>query len=273
MRQAGQQRWVNAVAGWLVGASCLLGQAPALWAWSVTLEAETMTKTTGGAVTDGWNLWSNGTLSQTITVPAGATYTFQIVARGDFAGSELPKMEVRDDWVVLATVSVDSNTAWKTFTVKGWLPGGSRTIRIAFINDYYNPPADRNLLVDKIIISDGAALDTTAPTVSLTAPAAGATVSGTISVGATASDNVGVAGVQFQLDGVNLGAEDVASPYSLTWDTAPTANGSHALTAIARDAAGNRATSAAVTVTVSRDTTPPVITITSPKNGDIITAP
>ena len=50
--------------------------------------------------------------------------------------------------------------------------------------------------------------DTTAPTVSLTAPANGATVSGTINVTATASDNVGVVGVQFLLDGNNLGAED-----------------------------------------------------------------
>ena len=58
-----------------------------------------------------------------------------------------------------------------------------------------------------------------APAVSLTAPASGATVSGTMTVTATASDNVGVAGVQFLLDGVNLGAEDTAAPYSVSWDT------------------------------------------------------
>ena len=48
--------------------------------------------------------------------------------------------------------------------------------------------------------------DTTPPTVSITAPTANATVSSTISVSATATDNVAVASVQFQLDGVNLGA-------------------------------------------------------------------
>src|SRR3954451_5501150 len=53
-----------------------------------------------------------------------------------------------------------------------------------------------------------AAPDTTAPTVSVTAPAGGAIVSGTLQVTASASDNVGVAGVQFKLDGVNVGAED-----------------------------------------------------------------
>ncbi len=51
-------------------------------------------------------------------------------------------------------------------------------------------------------------LDGTAPAVAVTSPASGATVSGTISVAASASDNVGVVGVQFKLDGANLGAED-----------------------------------------------------------------
>ncbi|PYS20039.1 MAG: hypothetical protein DMG11_30690, partial [Acidobacteria bacterium] len=93
--------------------------------------------------------------------------------------------------------------------------------------------------------------DSTPPTVSLTAPVNGATVSGTTTVSATASDNVGVVGVQFKLDGANLGAEDTASPYSVSWNTTTASNGSHTLTAVARDAAGNSTTSAAVTVTVS----------------------
>jgi len=67
---------------------------------------------------------------------------------------------------------------------------------------------------------------------------------------ANASDNVGVAGVQFLLDGVNVGAEVTAAPYSAPWDTATASRGSHALTAVARDAAGNRTTSASVSVTV-----------------------
>jgi hypothetical protein len=96
-----------------------------------------------------------------------------------------------------------------------------------------------------------ATADTTSPTVSVTAPAAGATVSGTVNVTANASDDVGVAGVQFTLDGVSLGTEDLASPYSVSWNTAAVANGSHTLRAVARDAAGNTTTSAPVAVTVS----------------------
>ena len=99
--------------------------------------------------------------------------------------------------------------------------------------------------------------DTTAPTVSITAPAGGATVSGTVTVTANAADNVGVAGVQFKLDGAKLGPEDTSAPYTMTWDTTSVDNGTHTLTAVARDAAGNTATATAVTVTVSNVAPPP----------------
>src|SRR5439155_21844410 len=79
--------------------------------------------------------------------------------------------------------------------------------------------------------------DTIQPTVSIASPLNGATVSAAVTVTATASDNVGVAGVQFKLDGANLGAEDTAAPYSTPWNTTAAANGSHTLTAVARDAA------------------------------------
>lgn len=97
-------------------------------------------------------------------------------------------------------------------------------------------------------------LDITQPTVAISSPAAGATVSGTVTVSATASDNVGVTGVQFRLDGANLGAEDTTSPYAVSWNTSTAANGAHTLTAIARDAAGNQRTSTGVSVTVSNAT-------------------
>jgi len=93
--------------------------------------------------------------------------------------------------------------------------------------------------------------DTTPPTVSITAPSSGATVSGVITVSANAGDDQGVAGVQFKVDGQNLGTEDLAGPYTVSWDTRTLLNGSHTLTAVARDAAGNTTTAAAVTVTVS----------------------
>jgi chitodextrinase len=103
-----------------------------------------------------------------------------------------------------------------------------------------------------------AAPDTTPPTVSITAPSNGATVKGTVTVTASASDNVGVVGVQFLLDdGINGSAEATTAPYSVSWNTATASDGSHTITAVARDAAGNRTKSAPVTVTVANNAPPP----------------
>jgi hypothetical protein len=93
--------------------------------------------------------------------------------------------------------------------------------------------------------------DTTFPTVSITTPIDNASVSGPVAVSASASDNLGVVGVQFKLDSVNLGPEVTASPYSMTWNSATASNGPHVLTAVARDGVGNATTSAPVHVTVN----------------------
>jgi hypothetical protein len=93
--------------------------------------------------------------------------------------------------------------------------------------------------------------DRTPPAVSITAPVQDATVSGTATVSADASDNIGVVGVQFRLDNANLGAEDTTAPFSVLWNTAAVSDGPHMLSAIARDGAGNAATSTSVRVTVA----------------------
>jgi hypothetical protein len=98
--------------------------------------------------------------------------------------------------------------------------------------------------------------DTMPPSVSITTPADQAALTASTTVAATASDDVGVAGVQFQLDGAALGAERVTPPYSAAWNTATTSNGPHTISAVARDAAGNRATST-VSVTVNNTSSAP----------------
>jgi glucose/arabinose dehydrogenase/PKD repeat protein len=94
------------------------------------------------------------------------------------------------------------------------------------------------------------------PTASLTAPSAG-TVSGTVALKATAGDDVGLGGVQFLVDGVVFEAEDTSAPYEIQWPSTGVANGTHKLSARARDSAGQTTTSAEVTVTVSNSTPPP----------------
>ncbi len=85
----------------------------------------------------------------------------------------------------------------------------------------------------------------------MTAPAAG-TVSGTVTVTATATDAVGVAGVQFLLNGSPLGTEDTASPFSLAWNSASVANGGpYLLPHEPGTPRATSATSATVSVTVN----------------------
>lgn len=109
-----------------------------------------------------------------------------------------------------------------------------------------------NYWVDVVTASS----DTTSPSVSVTAPAAGSTISGTTTITATASDNVAVSSVQFKVDGTNVGTADTTSPYSASWDTIAVTNGSHILTAVATDSSGNTATSSNVTVTVDNQEPP-----------------
>jgi chitodextrinase len=98
--------------------------------------------------------------------------------------------------------------------------------------------------------------DAIPPSVSITSPTAGATVSGTAQVSANASDNTGVVGVQFRVDGADMGIEDTAAPYQVDWNTAGSANGGHTLSAVARDPSGNVTQSAPVTVTVANSAPP-----------------
>ena len=91
-------------------------------------------------------------------------------------------------------------------------------------------------------------------TVAMSAPSSGSVVSGgAVAVSATASDNV--TGVQFQLDGANLGAEDTSAPYSIDWDTTAVPNGSYTLSAIAHDSVGNTGTATQTTVRVTNPST------------------
>ena len=74
---------------------------------------------------------------------------------------------------------------------------------------------------------------------------------GTIALTVNATDNVGVVGVRYKMGGTTLGAEATTPPFSLIWDSTATADGVYNLKAVARDAAGNTATTPDLEVTVS----------------------
>jgi len=93
------------------------------------------------------------------------------------------------------------------------------------------------------------ATDTNAPTVSIISPRQGAVLSSVATLSATAADDQTLAAVDFRLDGISIGSVFLA-PYVLRWNSTIASNGLHELTAMALDAAGNRATSAPVTVSL-----------------------
>jgi Big-like domain-containing protein/parallel beta helix pectate lyase-like protein len=133
----------------------------------------------------------------------------------------------------------------------------------------HTAPEFGTFVIRKTNGSDG---DTTAPTVTITAPSSGQVLAGTTALSANASDDVGVAGVQFQVDGVNVGAENGTAPFSTVWDTTQVSNGSHVIMAVARDAAGHRTSSTAVPITVSNggfDTTTPVFILVEAESATL----
>jgi hypothetical protein len=119
-----------------------------------------------------------------------------------------------------------------------------------------------------VIVTDSNAINQGGPTVSLTSPTSGAKLSNTVTLSATAASSMGIAGVQFSMDGVVLGAEILTSPYVITWDTTKVSNGPHSLTATAVDTSGAQAISRVVAVTISNNkNTVPTVLLTAPSSG------
>ena len=123
-----------------------------------------------------------------------------------------------------------------------------------------------------VAVATAAPPDTTPPAVSITSPTGGS-VSGTVSVTTSASDNVGVARVDLLVNG-SVVASDTAAPFTFSWNTSSLVGTSPTLVARAYDAAGNSASSKTVTVSVTSgappsnpDTTPPSVAFSSPVNG------
>lgn len=117
-----------------------------------------------------------------------------------------------------------------------------------------------------------APLDTVSPIVAITAPSSGAVVSGMVAVAANASDNVGVARVDFYIDGA-LAGTDASAPYAYSWNASAVSNGVHMISAWAFDARSNLAVSS-VAVNVQNalpDMMPPQVVIIAPVQGSTAT--
>ena len=114
-------------------------------------------------------------------------------------------------------------------------------------------------------------LDTTPPTVSISSPASARTYlnSQTVTITATAADDIAIAEVDFY-DGATLRGSASSAPYSFDWAFTDADNGIHSWTARAYDTSGNSTASSAVSLTVSVDTIPPTVSITNPSSGQVV---
>ncbi len=202
--------------------------------------------------------------SVSITAPAsGATVSGTLFISGTaLDDTAVNRVLFMIDGVV---VSTDTSSPYRYSWVTSTSGNGSHALSARAFDSAGNSA----LSADVTVTVANAGPDITAPSVSLTSPSNGASVSGTVSLAATASDSVGVTRVEFLLDGSLLNS-DTSSPYSYNWNTTSASNGSHTIIARAYDAAGNNASSS-VNVTVSNggpaDTTNPAVSLTAPANG------
>jgi secreted trypsin-like serine protease len=115
-------------------------------------EAETMFHSTGGPITGGWNIWTNGYAS--FTVPMNGGVQKMIVSAAGQNGNGWPNMQVTVNGVVVFNTTVTSPT-FTDYTFSFTAPVGSAEVRVNYTNDFFQAPIDRNLLLDKVTLVTG----------------------------------------------------------------------------------------------------------------------
>ncbi len=241
----------------LFAGTTLVGTAtaePYSFTWDTTTGANGSYALTAKA----WDAAGNSTVSapSTVTVanPTDATPpTTTIACAGTTCSTAWYTGPVA---VTLAASDTESGVASTRYTTDGSTPstsngivytGGSITLAQTTTIKFRSWDAAGNV---EGVRTAQIRIDGGAPTVTLTAPQGGATLAGTVTAAASATDDVGVTKVEFYA-GTTLVGTATAAPYTVAWDTTTVPDGQYALTAKAWDDAGNKTTSAASTVTVS----------------------
>lgn len=206
------------------------------------------TPDTGNAVTFSATVRNQGTAASPLGINHGVRFDIDGTAVS-WAANNTNVSLAPGASVTLTAVSGPSGAATWTATA------GSHTVTatvddLGVIDESNN---SNNSLSSTIVVNSP---DTSAPTASVTAPANNATVSGTVSITASATDTggSGMARVEFYIDGT-LRATDTTSPYSYSWDSTTISNGSHSIYVRAYDGAGNSQPSSTINVTVNNTVT------------------
>jgi len=230
--------------------------------WGVTLGANVVYLNSGNSMP-----LINGSETYTLADASSAVIDGPTIAMSSSAGQSIQRTSYCG--------AAGDTASWSVAADATGTPGttaGSPCNAGVVISEFADASGTGNYVYEFIEIVNDAAVaapDTQAPTTSITAPANGATVSGTVTVSATASDDTGVTNVELYVDGV-LDSAIASAPWDWSWDTTGTTNGSHTLSTMAYDAAGNVGTSTAISVFVDNDLTPPTTSITSPADGTVV---
>jgi glucose/arabinose dehydrogenase/peptidoglycan/xylan/chitin deacetylase (PgdA/CDA1 family) len=198
-----------------------------------------------------------------VTVVPGTTYTFSEYYKSNVVTNVTVRWTSSTGVVTYQSLgNPPASTNWTQRVNTVTVPAGVTKMTVFHLLNKVG-----TLEVDNVSLSIPGPSDTIAPLVSITSPTASSTVSGIVNITASSTDNVAVAGVKFLVDGVLIGSEDTASPYTASWNTASSTNGNHTISAVSRDTSGNIATSTNVLVNVSNvvaDVTPPTISFILP---------
>jgi hypothetical protein len=220
-----------------------------------------------------WDAWLDGygtthtdTLMQQVAIPSNATsaslsFWLHIDTAETTTTTAFDKLAVQvrnSSGTVLSTLKTFSNLnkntgyAQQSFDLTSFK---GQTIQINFVGTEDSSLQTSFVLDDFALnVTTPSTTDTTPPTTSVTAPANGATLSGTVTVNASASDNVGVTQMQLLIDGTLVASNTNSTALSFSWSTPSVSNGTHTIVSKAFDAAGNSAASSTITVTVSNGT-------------------
>jgi hypothetical protein len=200
---------------------------------------------------------TGSTVSGTVNIDVNATDDVG-VARVDFYRG----------WTLMGSDTTPPfSFAWNTTTE----PNASTWLSAKAFDAAGNATTSAN--VNDINVLNPGGVDGQAPTGSITSPARGSTLSGTVTVTASAQDNVGVARVEFYSDYNTLIGSDTTAPYSMAWNTTTVPNGAHTLNLRIYDAGGNY-TNVEIGVTVSNTTTTnATLSVTATgRSGPVITS-
>ncbi len=248
----------------------VIGAAGNTSAYDATAPSDLMTIVAGTSSTDARASWSTYGPSVDIAAPGVGVYT---TIKGGGYGTWSGTSAATPVTAGVAALVIAANPALRSADVDKILYSTALDLGTVGKDEYYGAgrvDAGAAIAAAKSVV----ATDTQSPSVTISSPTGG-TVKGIATVNVAASDNVGVSKVNLYVGGTLL-ASDIATPYSFSWDTATRADGATSLVAKAYDASGNVGTSNSVSVTVANntvtviDSTPPVVTISNPKNGSTV---